>query len=91
MMKRGGDPSPEVGALVLAQEVTDHQGGLLYYDGDSELASLNPAIGAAALLLHYVPMASDQSKADSYVVSRPLRSRRQKLIFRLLRNGRLTT
>lgn len=49
--------------------MTDSPGGLLYYSGDSELASLNPAIGAASLLLHYAPMASDQSKADSYVVS----------------------
>jgi len=66
--------------------MADAPGGLLYYSGDSELASLNPAIGAASLLLHYAPMASDQSKADSYVVSSSLSSAGCKLIIRLSRN-----
>lgn len=43
-------------------------GGLLYYEGDSNSASLNPAINAAALMLRYASMASSQDKADSYEV-----------------------
>jgi endoglucanase len=45
-------------------------GGLLYYDGDSDEASLNPAMAAAMLMLRYAPMASIADKAESYVVCR---------------------
>ncbi|OJA20892.1 hypothetical protein AZE42_00902 [Rhizopogon vesiculosus] len=41
-------------------------GGLLYYDGDSKDASLNPALNAAMLLTRYVPLASTQSKKNDY-------------------------
>jgi endoglucanase len=45
------------------------KGGLLYFDGDSEQASLQPAMGFAALLLRYAPIASSKDKTDAYVVS----------------------
>jgi len=44
-------------------------GGLIYWDGDSDYASLNPAMSAAMLLLKYAPMASTGDKRDSYRVS----------------------
>lgn len=40
-------------------------GGLLYYDGDSDEASLNPAMAAATLMLRYAPLAT-ADKRDSY-------------------------
>ena len=45
-------------------------GGLIYWDGDSDYASLNPAMAAATLLLKYAPMASTSDKQNSYRVSR---------------------
>lgn len=45
-------------------------GGLLYYNGDSDEASLNPALAAAALLNRYAPLASSTDKASSYNVRR---------------------
>lgn len=42
------------------------KGGLLYYEGDSNAASLNPALNAAMLLSYYAPMASSDSKKSSY-------------------------
>ncbi|CAE6435145.1 unnamed protein product [Rhizoctonia solani] len=41
-------------------------GGLLYYDGDSDDASLNPAMNAAMLMLHYAPLATTNDKKSSY-------------------------
>lgn len=41
-------------------------GGLLYYDGDSDEASLNPALNAAMLMLHYAPIATSNDKRSSY-------------------------
>ncbi|CAE7198105.1 unnamed protein product [Rhizoctonia solani] len=41
-------------------------GGLLYYDGDSDQASLNPALNAAMLMLHYAPLASSNEKKSTY-------------------------
>lgn len=41
-------------------------GGLLFYDGDSDEASLNPAIAAATLLLRYAPIASSDDKKHKY-------------------------
>ncbi|KAK2466379.1 hypothetical protein APHAL10511_002021 [Amanita phalloides] len=41
--------------------------GLLYYNGDSDSASLNPALNAAMLMTRYAPMASTQSKKSSYL------------------------
>lgn len=41
-------------------------GGLLYYDGDSDEASLNPALNAAMLMTRYAPMASSQQKKWAY-------------------------
>jgi endoglucanase len=45
-------------------------GGLLYYDGDSDDASLNPALNAAMLLRRYAPMATSSDKKSLYVVSK---------------------
>ncbi|KAM6495698.1 glycoside hydrolase family 9 protein [Amanita muscaria] len=41
--------------------------GLLYYDGDSDNASLNPALNAAMLMAKYAPMASTAAKKSSYL------------------------
>ncbi|TFK43386.1 9 glycosyl hydrolase [Crucibulum laeve] len=40
--------------------------GLLFYDGDSDSASLNPALNAAMLLSRFAPMASSTDKRSSY-------------------------
>ncbi|KZT50854.1 glycoside hydrolase family 9 protein [Calocera cornea HHB12733] len=42
-------------------------GGLLYYPGDSDSASLNPALNAAMALTHYAPIASTSDKANAYL------------------------
>ncbi|OCH90734.1 Six-hairpin glycosidase [Obba rivulosa] len=44
-------------------------GGLLYYPGDSDEASLNPALNAAMLMVQYASagLASSQSKAQTYL------------------------
>ncbi|KAJ7667863.1 glycoside hydrolase family 9 protein [Mycena polygramma] len=42
--------------------------GLLYYPGDSDDATLNPALNAAMLLTRYAPMASTSDKKASYAV-----------------------
>ncbi|KNZ73828.1 Endoglucanase E-4 [Termitomyces sp. J132] len=41
--------------------------GLLYYDGDSDDASLNPALNAAMLLTRYAQIASTAAKKASYL------------------------
>ncbi|QRV91361.1 endoglucanase [Ceratobasidium sp. AG-Ba] len=41
-------------------------GGLLYYDGDSDEASLNPSLNAAMLMLHYAPLATNNDKKSMY-------------------------
>lgn len=43
-------------------------GGLLWYPGDSDLASLNPAMNAALLLFMYAPMATTSTKVTQYQV-----------------------
>ena len=43
-------------------------GGLLYWNGDSDEASLNPAMAAAVLMYKYAPMASSPAKTTSYNV-----------------------
>jgi hypothetical protein len=43
-------------------------GGLLYYDGDSNEASLNPALNAAMVAARYAPMASSTDKTSTYNV-----------------------
>jgi endoglucanase len=43
-------------------------GGLLWYDGDSNDASLNPALNAAMLMAHYAPIASSDDKRKNYLV-----------------------
>ncbi len=47
-----------------------HIGGLLWYDGDSDQASLNPALNAAMIAARYAPLASSGDKTSSYNVSR---------------------
>lgn len=43
-------------------------GGLLYYDGDSDSASLNPALNAAMLMQRFSPIASTSEKKTAYLV-----------------------
>lgn len=44
-------------------------GGLLYYNGDSDEACLNPALNAAMLFTRYAPYASGTDKQVAYLVS----------------------
>jgi endoglucanase len=43
-------------------------GGLLFYPGDSDDASLNPALSAAMLFARYAQIASTSAKKTSYLV-----------------------
>lgn len=43
-------------------------GGLLYYEGSSTLASLNPALNSAMLLVKYASLATSDSKKNDYLV-----------------------
>jgi endoglucanase len=43
-------------------------GGLLFYPGDSDTASLNPAMNAAMLMSRYAQMASTPDKKSRYLV-----------------------
>ncbi|KAA1466260.1 glycoside hydrolase family 9 protein [Dentipellis sp. KUC8613] len=43
------------------------KGGLLWYDGDSDEASLNPALNAAMLLTRYAQIASTSDRKTSYL------------------------
>lgn len=52
-----------------AENVMMTKGGLLYFHGDSDEASLQPALGIATLLFRYAPLASSSDKATSYTVS----------------------
>jgi endoglucanase len=47
-------------------------GGLLYFDGSSDMTSLNPALNSAMLLVKYASLASSSSKGNNYLVSAPL-------------------
>ncbi|KAK8861677.1 hypothetical protein IAR55_002500 [Kwoniella newhampshirensis] len=42
------------------------RGGLLYFEGDSDEASLNPAVAITMLMFKYAPLASSSSKTESY-------------------------
>ncbi|WWC68531.1 uncharacterized protein I206_102460 [Kwoniella pini CBS 10737] len=42
------------------------RGGLLYFEGDSDEASLNPATAIAMLMFKYAPIASSQDKTERY-------------------------
>ncbi|KAF5369970.1 hypothetical protein D9758_001185 [Tetrapyrgos nigripes] len=42
-------------------------GGLIFYDGDSNSATLNPALNAAMLLARYAPIASSSEKTTAYL------------------------
>jgi hypothetical protein len=44
------------------------QGGLLYYPGASDEASLNPAMNAAMLMSRYAQIASTTEKKNAYQV-----------------------
>lgn len=48
------------------------KGGLLWYDGDSDDSSLNPALFAAQLMSMYAPYATSGSKTASYIVSQTI-------------------
>jgi endoglucanase len=55
--------------------VTDEiKGGLLWYPGDSDSDSLNPALNAAMLLTRYAQIATTQDKAKRYLVRPPITS-----------------
>ena len=41
----------------------------MWYNGDSDAASLNPALNAAMLINQYLPLVDDSKKAHSYLVS----------------------
>jgi len=43
-------------------------GGLLFFDGDSDPASLNPALNTAMLLYRYAPIATSNDKTIKYMV-----------------------
>ncbi len=47
-------------------QVDAYSGGLLYWVGDSDSASLQPAMAAAVLMFKYAPMASTPEKGASY-------------------------
>ncbi|KIY73740.1 glycoside hydrolase family 9 protein [Cylindrobasidium torrendii FP15055 ss-10] len=51
-------------------DVISHQGktdgGLAYWEGDSQSASLNPALNVAMLLARYAPLASSDDKRQKY-------------------------
>jgi endoglucanase len=51
--------------LYAENEIT---GGLLWYPGDSDDASLNPALNAAMLLTRYAQIATTQEKTTNYLV-----------------------
>ncbi|KAI5451882.1 hypothetical protein NCC49_001184 [Naganishia albida] len=42
------------------------KGGLLYFEGDSNQASLNPALNVAMLMSRYAPLATTSDKTDAY-------------------------
>ena len=44
-------------------------GGLLYYQGDSDDASLNPTLNAAMLMKRYAQIASTEERKAAYLVS----------------------
>lgn len=44
------------------------KGGLLWYPGDSDSDSLNPALNAAMLLTRYAQIATTQDRAKRYIV-----------------------
>jgi hypothetical protein len=54
--------------LPFYRRIHDIADGLLYYDGDSDEASLNPALNAAMLLLRFAPLASTPEKKNRYQV-----------------------
>jgi hypothetical protein len=54
-------------AVVLDQ--ADFSAGLQLWRGDSDFASLNPALAFTMLLLKYAPMASSIDKSNQYTVS----------------------
>ena len=54
---------------ISADNIGQSADGLLYYNGDSDAASLNPALNAAMLLQRFVPLASTNEKKVAYQVS----------------------
>jgi len=79
--------------LILLYGIID---GLLFFDGDSDDASLNPALNTAMLLERFVPMASNAEKKVAYQVrfGHLRRSNQSSSIYprhRTLPNGKLTT
>ena len=54
---------------ISADSIVQSAGGLLYYNGDSDAASLNPALNAAMLLYRFAPLATTNEKKVAYQVS----------------------
>lgn len=46
-------------------------GGLLYFEGTSNLVSLNPALNSAMLLVKYAPLATSTTKMNDYLACLP--------------------
>jgi endoglucanase len=70
-----------MGTLVLMDGSYElNVGGLLWYPGDSDDASLNPALNAAMLLTRYAQIATTQDKKTNYLVRPSPRSRKALLI-----------
>jgi endoglucanase len=63
-----GEQIPDCGG---ANAQTRVVGGLLYFEGDSNQASLNPALNVAMLMSRYAPLATTVDKRDAYQVSSP--------------------
>ena len=51
-----------------ASDSRNDVGGLLWYPGDSDDASLNPALNAAMLLTRYAQIATTPDKKKNYLV-----------------------
>ena len=70
-IRKGPDTLRRVGFRVLAfwsQHPDLTIDGLLFFDGDSDDASLNPALNTAMLLERFIPMASNAEKKVAYQV-----------------------
>lgn len=63
-----GEQIPNCGG---ANAQTRVVGGLLYFEGDSNQASLNPALNVAMLMSRYAPLATTVDKRDAYQVRSP--------------------
>lgn len=68
-LTKGIRPFKQLLYYISADNIGQSAGGLLYYNGDSDAASLNPALNAAMLFHRFVPLASTNEKKVAYQVS----------------------